>query len=300
MISLRGVEYTYPGEAAPALRGVDLDIARGELVAVVGPNGAGKSTLCYTIAGFVPHTFGGELRGSAVVDGRNTVEHPLGELVKHCGLVFHNPLNQISGARFTVREEVAFGLENLGVPRDQMLPRIQAVLELLDIAQLADRSPFGLSGGQQQRVALASVLVMGPQVLVLDEPTAQLDPEGTRDVFRAMRQLSRGGVTVVLVEHKPELVAEFADRVILLHEGKVRLDGTARTVLGASETAELGVVTSRFTHIARAARERGLWPEDLELPITLSQAVEGFGGRPERAEPRDAVEQADEPAAEQA
>ena len=298
MIRLHGVEYSYPGETAPALRDVDLDVARGELLAVVGPNGAGKSTLCYTIAGFVPHVFHGELRGTVVVDGRNTVEHPLGELVQHCGLVFHNPLNQISGARFTVREEVAFGLENLGVPRDEMLPRIQAVLELLDIAQLADRSPFGLSGGQQQRVALASVLVMGPQVLVLDEPTAQLDPEGTKDVFMAIRQLSRSGVTVVLVEHKPELVAEFADRVILLHEGQVQLDGTARAVLGAPETAELGVVTSRFTLVARLARERGLWPADLALPITLPEAVEGFGGRPASAERPVASAQPDGPAAE--
>jgi energy-coupling factor transporter ATP-binding protein EcfA2 len=284
MIQLRGVEYSYPGEATPALRGVDLDIERGELVAVVGPNGAGKSTLCYTIAGFVPHVFQGELRGTVVVDGRSTVEHPLGELVQHCGLVFHNPLNQISGARFTVREEVAFGLENLGVPRDEMLPRIQAVLELLEIADLADRSPFGLSGGQQQRVALASVLVMGPQVLVLDEPTAQLDPAGTKDVFTAVRQLSRSGVTVVLVEHKPELIAEFADRVILLHEGKVQLSGTARAVLAAPETAELGVVTSRYTRLARLARRRGLWPADRELPISLREAVEGFGGRPAGAD----------------
>jgi energy-coupling factor transporter ATP-binding protein EcfA2 len=276
VIRLRDVRYTYPGATQPALDGVDLEIAPGELVAVIGANGAGKSTLCYTIAGFAPHYFQGELSGEVLVDGRNTVEQPLAELVKYCGLVFHNPLNQISGARYTVREELAFGLENLGVPRAEMLPRIEATLELLGIAELADRAPFALSGGQQQRVALASILVMGPRVLLLDEPTAQLDPLGAKEVFGAIRALSRTGVTVVLVEHKPELIAEFADRVIMLSAGRVQLDGPPRTVLAAPELPELGVITARYTEIARAARARGLWPEQEPLPVTLDQAVAGF------------------------
>lgn len=275
MIRLRDVRYTYPGETTPALDGIDLEIAAGELVAVIGANGAGKSTLCYTIAGFVPHYFQGELRGEVLVDGRSTVEQPLAELVKHCGLVFHNPLNQISGARYTVREELAFGLENLGVPRAEMLPRIERVLELLGIAELADRSPFALSGGQQQRVALASILVMGPRVLLLDEPTAQLDPLGTKEVLRAIKALSSTGVTVVLVEHKPELIAEFADRVIVLHEGRVRLEGPPREVLVAPELPGLGVSTTRYTEVGRAAQTRGLWGPD-QLPVTLDQAVAGF------------------------
>ncbi|HEX6291146.1 MAG TPA: ABC transporter ATP-binding protein [Herpetosiphonaceae bacterium] len=277
MIALRDVRYTYPGEAQPALDGVTLEIAAGEVCAVIGPNGAGKSTLCYTIGGFVPHYFHGDLRGEVLVDGRRTIEHPLGELVKHTGLVFHNPLNQISGARFTVREELAFGLENLGVQRDEMLPRIAAALDLVGIAHLAERSPFELSGGQQQRVALASILVMGPRVLLLDEPTSQLDPLGTKEVFAAIKALSRTGVTVVLVEHKPELIAEFADHVIVLHGGRIQMQGPPRAVLSHPDLPALGVSVSRYTEAARAGLARGLWPADLPLPVTLDQAARGFG-----------------------
>jgi energy-coupling factor transporter ATP-binding protein EcfA2 len=276
MIRLRDVRYIYPGEATPALNGVTLEIGAGEVYAIVGPNGAGKSTLCYTIAGFVPHYFHGELSGEVVVDGRQTVEHPLGELVKHTGLVFHNPLNQISGARFTVREELAFGLENLGVPRREMVARIDVVMEQVGIAQLADRSPFELSGGQQQRVALASILVMQPRVLLLDEPTSQLDPLGTKEVFAAIKALSRSGVTVVLVEHKPELIAEFADRVIVLHDGVVQMEGPPRAVLSHPGLQALGVSVSRYTRAAEAGLERGVWPADQPLPVTLDQAVAGF------------------------
>lgn len=277
MITLRDVRYAYPEAEIPALDGITLEIGAGELCAVVGPNGAGKSTLCAAIAGFVPHYYRGTLEGEVFVDGRRTTDHPLGELVQHCGLVFSNALNQISGARFTVREELAFGLENLGVERGEMLVRIDEVLDLLNITELAERSPFALSGGQQQRVALASILVMRPRVLLLDEPTAQLDPLGTQEVFEAIHALSRTGITVVLVEHKPELVAEFADRVIAMQAGKILLEGSPETVLTAPEVRASGVALSRYTHVAEAARERGLWPAERPLPITLDQAVEGFG-----------------------
>jgi energy-coupling factor transport system ATP-binding protein len=276
MIALRDVRYAYPDATAWALDGVSLQIAAGEVCALAGPNGAGKSTLCYAIAGFVPHYFHGRLEGDVIVDGRRTVDHPLGELVTRCGLVFHNPLNQISGARFTVREELAFGLENLGVPRPEMIARIDEVLHLLSITPLADRSPFELSGGQQQRVAIASILVMRPRVLVLDEPTSQLDPLGTREVLGAIHALSRAGVTVVLAEHKPELIAEVADRVVVLHRGKLVLDGPPREVLAAPELRDLGVTVSRYTEAAHRGRERDLWPAHESLPVTLEQAVAGF------------------------
>ncbi len=276
MIELREVRYAYPDATGWALDGVSLRISAGEVCALVGPNGAGKSTLCYAIAGFAPHYFHGRLEGEVVVDGRRTTDHPLGDLVTRCGLVFSNPLNQISGARYTVREELAFGLENLGVPRDTMIARIDEVLRLLGIAQLADRSPFALSGGQQQRVAIASILVMQPRVLVLDEPTSQLDPLGTREVLAALQALSRAGVTVVLAEHKPELIAEVADRVVVLQAGKICLDGPPRAVLAAPELRELGVTVSRYTEAARRGRERGLWPAQESLPVTLEQAVAGF------------------------
>jgi energy-coupling factor transporter ATP-binding protein EcfA2 len=275
MITLRDVQYTYPEREQPALQGIDLDIAPGTLCAITGPNGAGKSTLCYALAGFVPHSFSGELRGDVVVAGRNTREHPLAELVQHCGMVFSNPLNQLSGARWTVREEVAFGLENLGVPRSEMIRRVDAVLDLFGIGDLGDRSPWILSGGQQQRTALASIVVMGPQVLVLDEPAAQLDPQGSHEVVAAIAALRRTGVTVVLVEHKPELLV-YADRVVVLHNGQVVRDGSPQDVLTDPLLPTIGVHTTRYTDAARRGREHGVWPTDLPLPVTLDQAEHGF------------------------
>jgi energy-coupling factor transport system ATP-binding protein len=276
IIQLDDVSYTYPLATEPALRGVSLSVEPGQFVAVIGANGSGKSTLAYALTGFVPHFFQGDLAGAVTVAGLNTRAAPLAELVTVAGLLFQNPATQISGARFTVFEEVAFGLENLGVPRAEMRPRIERALALTGLGELADRSPFELSGGQQQRLALAAMLVMQPQVLVLDEPTSQFDPLGSRDVFAAIRQLSRQGIAVVMMEHKLEWVAAFADRVIALVGGQVILDGPPREVLTSPllETHHIG--RPRFIRAATQARKLGLWSANQPLPITLAEAITGF------------------------
>ncbi len=277
MIAINGLTYTYPLTAHPALREVSLSVPAGQFCAVVGANGAGKSTLCYALAGFVPHFYHGTLIGSVSVAGQAVSDTTPGDLAGTVGLVFQNPFNQISGARFSVREEVAFGLENLGTPRDEMLPRIDEALALTGLTDLAERSPYELSGGQQQRLALASVIVMQPRVLVLDEPTSQLDPVGTREVFAALRDLTAGGdTTVILTSHKLEWVAAFAERVIALHAGSVAAEGPPREVLAAPLMAEIGVGHTRYTRAARAAQDRGLVPTGRPLPVTLEQAVEFF------------------------
>ncbi len=277
MISLRDVTYRYPQAMRPALRGLNLDIADGSFVGLVGANGAGKSTLCAALAGFIPHHFHGELTGKLTVAGRDVAATPLAEMVTHVGLVFQNPFNQLSGAKLTVEEEVAFGLENLGVPRDEMRRRVGAVLELMGLSALAGRSPYALSGGEMQRVALASVLVMEPPVIVLDEPTAQLDPLGTTQVFRAVQSLVAGrGHTVILASHQTEWLAEYTDRVLALDGGEIVLDGPPREVLTSPRLEEIGVAVSRYTQAARAALERGRWPREQPLPATLEQAVRGF------------------------
>jgi energy-coupling factor transporter ATP-binding protein EcfA2 len=277
MIILQNVTYTYPATKAPALREVSLTIPAGQLCAVVGANGAGKSTLAYVLAGFVPHFYRGTLTGAVTVAGHDTATTPLNELVLAAGLVFQNPFNQISGAKFTVREEVAFGLENLGVPRDEILERVEAVLKLVGIAALADRPPLALSGGQMQRVALASVWVMRPPVLILDEPTSQLDPVGSREVFEAVRALTaETQTTVVMIEHKLEWVGAFADRVVALAGGQIVAEGAPRDVLTDASLLAHGVGQTRYTLAARRAHEMGLWPVDQRLPVTLEEAVAGF------------------------
>lgn len=275
IVNLKDVAYKYPLTDSPALRDINLQVEEGEFVAVVGPNGAGKSTLCYTLAGFVPHFFKGELTGSVEVDGRDLHTSTLHEWVLNVGLAFQNPFNQISGAKYTVFEELAFGLENIGVPREEMKSRVQDAMKLTGISDLADRSPYSLSGGQQQRVALTSILVMQPKILVLDEPTSQMDPIGTREVFGVIRTMAERGMTVVLVEHKVEWIAQFADRVIALHEGQILLEGTPSQVLTSDLLPGKGFGISRYTSVAREAKNAGLWTKEY-LPVTLDEAAQGF------------------------
>ena len=276
LITVENLTYHYPQTKQPALAGISCEITEGEFVAVIGANGAGKSTLCYALTGFVPHFFRGQMQGHVTVAGLVTQEQPLEEIMLVAGLVFQNPANQISGAKFTVYAEVAFGLENLGVPRDEMPGRIERVMALTGIADLAERSPYALSGGQQQRVALASILVMEPKVLVLDEPTSQLDPVGSREVFEVIRGLSKQGMTVIMAEHKLEWVAAFADRVIALSSGHIVLDGEPGSVLTSAALADYAIGETRYTAVARRAQVENVWPDQRPLPVTLDDAEAGF------------------------
>lgn len=277
MIQIQDLTYHYPTAEQPALQEIAFEIPAGQFCAIVGANGAGKSTLCYALSGFIPHFFGGRLEGRVVVNGLDLQQSDPNRLAGQIGLVFDDPFSQITGARFTVREEVAFGLESLGVPRAEMDDRIDEALAGVGLLELADRSPFALSGGQQQRLAIASVLVMRPAVLVLDEPTSHLDPLGSRQLLQVLESLTaERRTTVVVVEHKPEWLAEHADRAILLAEGRLLDDGPPRQVL-ASETAERhGVRLAEFTLAARAALNRGLVDPSEPLPVTLEQTVAFF------------------------
>ncbi|MCI0609232.1 MAG: energy-coupling factor ABC transporter ATP-binding protein [Anaerolineae bacterium] len=279
IVNLQNVTYTYPLTHSPVLQNINLRVNEGQFVSIIGPNGAGKSTLCYTIAGFVPHFFKGELTGTVEVADNESSKSNLHEWVLNVGLAFQNPFNQISGAKYTVFEELAFGLENIGVPRDEMKVRVEDAMKLTGISDLADRSPYSLSGGQQQRVALTSILVMQPKVLVLDEPTSQMDPIGTREVFGVIRKLAEQGMTVILVEHKVEWIAQFADRVIALKDGQILLEGTPGEVLTSPILEQSGFGISRYTSVARKAQGIGLWKND-QLPVTLDEAVEGFALTP--------------------
>lgn len=274
-INIQNLSYKYPLVKEPVLQNISAQIREGEFISIVGPNGAGKSTLCYALAGFVPHFFKGEFSGEIEVNGKASSKSTLDEWVLNVGLAFQNPFNQISGAKYTVFEEIAFGLENIGTPREEIKSRVKDAMSLTGISELADRSPYSLSGGQQQRVALTSILVMRPKLLVLDEPTSQMDPIGTREVFGVVRKMAEEGMTVVMVEHKVEWIAEFADRVIALKQGQVLLEGKPNEVLTSEVLAESGFGVSRYTSTAREAKKRGLWKKQ-SLPVTLDEAVEGF------------------------
>ncbi|GAA3886746.1 ABC transporter ATP-binding protein [Streptomyces lacrimifluminis] len=276
MIEFRDFSLTYPTGSRPALREIDLVVPRGQFCAVVGAEGAGKTTLAGVISGVVPHMTGGASKGSARVCGRLLTETPPSELVGEVGLVMQNPFSQLSGARFSLREELAFGLENLGVGRAEMIRRVERVMADLRLTALADLSPYELSGGQQQLLAIGSALVMRPAVMVLDEPTSQLDAVGTGVVFDALETLRAQGVTVVLFEHRMERLARCVDRVLVLDEGRTAADGPPADVLTDPRLADWGVAPLRYTTAARRAVGRGLWEEDRPLPVTLEAAADGF------------------------
>jgi energy-coupling factor transport system ATP-binding protein len=234
ILTVENLSYAYPTihkDDAPewVLREVSLAVEPGEFVALMGPTGVGKTTFCLALNGIVPHLTGGTIRGQVVVDGLDTVKHPVSRLAQSVGVVFQDPEAQLFNA--SVEAEVAFGLENLGIPRAEISARVAWALSLVGLADLAAASPRRLSGGQKHRVAIAALLAMRPKVLVLDEPTANLDPQGKVEVFAALGGLRQAfGTTVILVSQESEYIAELSDRVIVLVDGRVALAGSPASV----------------------------------------------------------------------
>ena len=261
MLELRGLGYRYAGFAKPVLTGIDLAIADGELVGVVGANELGKSTLCLVASGLAPGSIGGAITGGGlVIDGQPMAGRPLHEFATRVGIGFQNSATQLSGVTGTVFEEVALGPMNLGLPARETVARARDALAVLGIEHLADREPRRLSGGQGQLVVLASLLAMRPPHLVLDEPTAQLDPEGTRLVGEALRGLARTGTALLIAEHKTDLLDGLCSRVVVLDAGQVVLDGQTPEVLADPRLAAWGVEPPSHVRLARAVAARGLDP----------------------------------------
>lgn len=276
VIEVSGLSFSYPTSPIPALKGLDFRVEAGQFVAVAGANGAGKSTLCLALSGLIPALFNGKISGSVIINGLDTREHSPAEFAGKVGLVLQNPANQLSEMRYTVFEELAFGLENLGVSPDEMPARIERTLEQTGLKDLRNRSPYSLSGGQQQRLALAAMLVLEPPVLILDEPTAMLDPQSGWEVFNIVLSLTRKGTTVVIAEHHLEWIAEYADRVIVLDGGEMILDGKPDKVLTSPALREAGIGSLRYTQAAIQGKKCSFWPAALPLPVTLQQSAVGF------------------------
>lgn len=274
LIEVENLKYRYPHAKSLALDGIHFQIEKGQFVGIVGENKAGKSTLCQAFSGLVPTMFHGAYGGKVIIDGLEAAKTPVAELCQKVGLVFQNPFNQLSGAKDTVFEEIAFGLQNLGAPREVILRRVEENLKLLDIEEYRDRNPFDLSGGQTQRVAIASILAMKPQVIVLDEPTSQLDPQGSEEVFRVVEKLAKTGITIIMVEHKMEKLARYCDKLLLLHEGKQLMYDTPNRVFSRADLEKFGVKPPVYTQVSRALY--AFWEEEGKriYPVTLKQTKE--------------------------
>jgi energy-coupling factor transporter ATP-binding protein EcfA2 len=263
MLILDGVAYRYAAAARPSLQEVSLRLDDGEVVGLLGPSEAGKTTLCLVASGLAPRTVGGTLTGLVRLDGEDVAPLAMHQLADRVGIAFASPATQLSGVAGTVFEEVAFGPMNLGMPRPEVIARTEEALASLSIEALAERDPARLSGGQQQLVAIAGLLALRPAHLILDEPTAQLDPAGTAMVGEALSRLARDGSSILLAEQKTDLVAEICSRVVVLDAGRIVLEGSADEVLADARLSELGVAAPSAVRMRRAARDAGLAPASL-------------------------------------
>jgi energy-coupling factor transporter ATP-binding protein EcfA2 len=278
-VSIEGLAYRYRGQQKPALKGVDLEVAEGEFVVVMGPSGAGKSTLCVSLNGLIPHFFKGQMEGEVRVGERSTREGRVGEFAQEVGLVFQDFEAQLFSTNVAL--EVAFGPENFGVERQEMIERVERVLGQVRLQGYEKRTPATLSGGQKQRLAIASVLAIEPRILCLDEPTTDLDPIGKLGIFKIAEDLKdRDDVTLIVVEHETEETID-ADRIIVLRDGEIVADRPAREVLRDVELLEESSVMP--LQVTRYFHEMGLWQG--QLPLTPQEGVAEFRRRGWRVNP---------------
>jgi energy-coupling factor transporter ATP-binding protein EcfA2 len=240
LATIEDLSFRYVESERHALRDINLEIGEGEILLLAGPSGCGKSTLLRCINGLIPHMYPGEYKGRVSIGSLEVATTPMNVLSQNVGLLFQNPENQIF--MFSVERDIAFGLQNLGVPREEMRRRVDETMNLLGISALATRAPHELSDGQKQRTALAGVIAMRPKLIILDEPTSLLDPKTALEVVSLIERLNRElGITFIIVEHRLELLVPIAHRLVVMDSGTKVLDGTPQEVLADARAEGFGV-----------------------------------------------------------
>ncbi len=254
-----------------ALNKINLDISPGKFIALVGDTGSGKSSLVRTFNGLIPSFYRGIFFGYVGVFGKDSLQEKVSTLSQHIGLVFQNPENQL--VAMTVEREIAFGLENLGIDRDTIQTKINEIMDYLDIVHLKDRPPYELSGGEQQRVAIASILVLEPSVIILDEPTATLDPQATQSVFSMLQKLNKErNITIIIIEHRLEMLLPFCDEIIVLKDGEILIHESSYTVLSSSKLYKTNVRIPEFITLFKDLESK---PSKSDVtPVTMDEATE--------------------------
>lgn len=259
MIEIRDLSFTYRESPQPTVRNINLSIPDGQFVGITGAAGSGKSTLTYAFNGIIPHCYPGEFYGAVLIDGHDTVDTSLTDISRLVGSVCQDIDSQMVSS--VVEDELLYGLENFAIPKEEVEPRLEEALRAMGIEDLRDRAIASLSGGQKQKVAVASILALRPKVLVLDEPTAELDPASSQAVFELLRRYAREhGTTVIVVEQKIALLSEYADRLIIVKEGQLLFDDSPAAVLEhAEELLAEGINCPRSTSLANRLRKLGLY-----------------------------------------
>lgn len=229
-VRVENLNFHYINDTRWILKNVTFEIETGEVVGIVGPSGVGKSTLCYCLKGIIPHVLPGNMVGDVWINDMNTRQVPAGKLAEHIGIVFQDPESQIVG--LTVEEELAFGPENMEEDPNEILQRMPQLLDLVGLGSFIRQETYKLSGGQKQRLAIASALMMHPQILIMDEPTSELDPIGREEVYQSIRDLKQHGVTILLVDHHIEEMLDVVDRLLVIEDGMVAVDTTPQEFFG--------------------------------------------------------------------
>jgi len=270
MIEFKNFSFKYKKSEKNALSGVNLSINKGDFVGIIGNSGAGKSTFTYAISGVIPHHFDGDFYGEVIVKGLDTVESSPSELSLNVGSVFQDIDGQMVSS--VVEDEILFGLENFGIPHDEIEQRVTDILMMVGIKDLRFRNISTLSGGQKQKVAIAAVVALMPDILVLDEPTAELDPQSSLQIFNMLRMLNeKMGITIIVVEQKIMLLSEFAKRLLIINDGSIYLDGAPQEVLKDTlALKQIGVNCPRVASLAYNLSERKIY--NGAVPINIVEA----------------------------
>ena len=272
IIRVNQFSYGYEGAKPLALKKISFTVHEGEFIGIIGCNKAGKSTLCQALVGVLPYVLGGRWEGTIHVAGKNLEDSQGNSAADVIGIVFQDAESQFT--QETVEDEIAFAMCNFGYERALMRQRVEEASRACGLYDMLARSPFRLSGGQQQRLAVACILALQPRVIILDESTSQLDPIGRNEVFTLVQQLHEQGSTIIMVDHNIEKIAEYADRVLVMHEGELRMDGSVREVFGdLPKLRELVVRAPQVTRAADALRSKIVAGA---LPVNLEQAKTSF------------------------
>ncbi|WP_237417516.1 energy-coupling factor ABC transporter ATP-binding protein [Halobacillus litoralis] len=272
-IEVKNLTFEYPDTEEPVLKNINFSIDYGEILGIVGPTGAGKSTLAMCVNGLVPQVIQGEIEGEITVKGMNVHESNVAAMSEHVGFVFQEPENQLS--QMTIEEEIAFGMGNLGVPRDEMLVRIKDALSQVGLEGFEERSPLALSGGQQQRLAIAAVLAMRPTIMIMDEPTSMLDPKGKNEVYDVLKNLKAYGMTGIIIDHEVERIAAYCDKVLVLDEGEVKMFGTTEEVF--TEIDRLHELTLHAPQVTEfLSQYNRTFHKNAALATTIEKAVRSY------------------------
>lgn len=259
-----------------SLKNINLEVDSGEFILITGPSGCGKSTLAYCLSGIIPHCIKyGKMKGKVLVNGKDTQKVSMSDLIKEVGIVLQNPDSQIFG--MSVEEDIAFGLENLCCPRDEIKRKVEEILDFLNLKKLKEDSPDCLSGGQKQRLVIGSVLVIEPEIIILDEPVSNLDPLGTKMVLLTLISLKKLGKTIILVERKIDEIIHFVDQMIALDNGKIVAKGNPRKLFEDRKLIEkLGIQPPQVVRLFYRLKDDGIKFD--RLPLTIEEFVDGFHG----------------------